>query len=201
MKSLSYRIGHAIGEALVTVVTIGAVAVAVATCTSLIAGCCPAPSWPVELHFDEEFTNEEVFAMVTAIAEWDVATGTHTASVVLGHPHGLTLDDWSDFDKHVVHRLREDESVTKLWRAEGSRFVGRQGGGSIAIAIDYVRDMPYLTHIFSHELGHLFGICGHRPNTLMHGNSGDDLWCIDSLVLEEVCDLQGTCVEPRSTCE
>jgi predicted Zn-dependent protease len=75
-------------------------------------------------------------------------------------------------------------------------------GASIAIAIDRVGDrMDYLTHVVMHELGHLYGVCGHIPGTLMDGNSERDLWCVDATTLEEVCDTQGTCVEPRSMCE
>lgn len=178
------------------------VAFVIAWPLSLICGCCPYADWPVELHVDEEFTAEEVTAIQDAVDEWDIATGTKTARLVLGHPHGLYIGEWADQDRHIVHRLREDESAGVLFRAESPHYVGKTShGASIAIAIDFIRDMPYLTHIMSHELGHLYGICGHRPNTLMHGRSDLDLWCIDSLVLDEVCELQDACVEPRTTCQ
>jgi len=158
----------------------------------LLTSCCAGVDWPVTLHLDEQWTENEITQITLALDEWRTATGAADYRLVRGWPHGLTRE------AGVIHRTRESDPGAAAYRAEHPNYAGLTiHEGSIIIAIDRVTD---LRHLMLHELGHLYGFCGHEPNTLMHGDTSMDLDCIDSFVLEEVCSSHD-CVNPRSTCK
>lgn len=168
-----------------------------------MAGCCPGIDARTEIFFDRTFTEVERAVLVSVVAEWAVAVDREMPPMHFDEPHGWDAKAWLD-DRSVVHRMTEAEAVVlrQFW---SPRFAGLASpGGSIILAIERLADPEKLAKVYRHEQGHRLGCLDHRDQpSLMVGNVGLDLPCIDSGTLEEVCDAQpdGCGPDARSTCE
>lgn len=167
-----------------------------------LTACCPGIDATTPIYFDRTFTEVERAVLVSVVTEWAVAVDRDMPEMSFDEPHGWSAHDWLD-ERSVVHRMTEDETVVirQFW---SPKFVGLASpGGSIALAIDRLSDPVKLAKVYRHEQGHRLGCLDHNdPPSLMVGNVGQDLDCIDQVTLEEVCDAQddGCGPDARSTC-
>ncbi len=153
----------------------------------LTAACSPPRDFPVVVHLDARWTDDEAQTIEDALAEWEWATCGFAATT--------PVRGWRGEHGDGVAIYRETSAAPYL-----KGVLATTWGDSIAVAVDRVEywDKGELLHrVLLHELGHLWGL-EHEQ----YGVMSIDVYapaCIDASAVDQFCEVYA-CECLRPTC-
>ena len=168
-----------------------------------LAGCADEYSLSVE----EEFTNEEVQMITSAVDEWMTACDCYDASVFfrfdLKTTTNLQYSDWKDRKTYgrVWKTGSSENAYLEVKERKNTKFRGLHQNGNIMMVSDHLRGDTFYVVIL-HELGHMYGI-EHQESGLMGIGPQDakDNGCIDWRAISEFCDMHKCGNRAHPTCK
>jgi len=169
--------------------------------SAALSGCYGDPhSFAIE----DTFTDEEVEVIKEAVAEWQLATDSSDADLII--TEGLHRDEAFDLDKHwygstdhgTIYKIHDYEHGYYELRES---MTGRDYDGA-ALSPDRIlvvgnKSKRRLKQIILHELGHIYGI-DHQDKGLM--SSKPTQICIDTHTLIEFCEEWSCGPNAHGTC-
>lgn len=175
------------------------VAATLASSASMSCSKFDIQEFPVDLHIDSRFDDQEVESIVEAVDEWQEVSGeVIKVNLILGFETSCSDDDVSDNDSDdikVVYRCHRSDSYIVSEKAEIA--LGTGNFHHITLEPDNIIEYGKFNTIkptLLHEFGHFVGL-EHAPATINLMNPLSGAWdgCIDDQTVKRFCNLYGTC--------
>lgn len=174
-------------------------------CTLLISGCL---EFPITVHLDQTWTQEERRIIRDAFDDWQDATGG-LAKAIIGEdrPHS----EWYPLRDYAYEAIGPT-TIWKLSTIEKEEYNLQYGHEdnpaftwfrlTMVLVMDEI-SQDDLSWVVRHEIGHLYGlhhVDQDEPKTLMqYATPFAD--CIDSRTVDKFCELYSCPAAAHSTCE